>query len=308
MSLETNATKTAPIGSMSRRDVVVGVDGSRSSEHALQWAVRHTAKVGQVRPVAAWTYPWWAVSSPVPMAGVTYPADSEYFADEAQKSVTEFVDRIGSDEMLPPIVARGHAGKVLVEEARSADLLVVGSRGRGAVAGVLLGSTSSYCASHASTPVLIVPEWGDLEQAIEHVAVGVDGSENGVRALEWAIDFAPSAAVVDVYHSWNAPMSFEGFVGAAIEQIEQAGQRTLDESVDRALVGREARADRVVRHLTVGDPRAVLRDNDADMIVVGARGHHGLAFLLLGSTAYSLSHHPTVPTVIVHDPMQRRDR
>lgn len=90
-----------------------------------------------------------------------YPADytNVDFAAEARKELAKTVsDVVGSDPAVPVVmqVAEGHPAHVLTDAAESAALLVVGSRGHGAFAGMLLGSTSQHCIQHALTPVVVV--------------------------------------------------------------------------------------------------------------------------------------------------------
>ena len=132
--------------------VVVGVDGSESSLDALRYAVRQAALLhGTVTVVAAWQYPMsygWTV---VP-TGFDVEADTRAMAEDV-------VRRTAGDAPGVPIdisVVEGHPAAVVVQAAQGADLLVVGSRGHGAFAGMLLGSVSTNCAQHAPCPVVIV--------------------------------------------------------------------------------------------------------------------------------------------------------
>ena len=133
--------------------IVVGVDGSESSKRALRWAADQAKLVGaELVVVTTWEYP--------PTLGWAPPYPSDFDPNEdARKALTETVNGVlGPD---PGVVVRltvteGHPAFVLTEAAQGADLLVVGSRGHGAFAGMLLGSVSEYCAAHASCPVVVV--------------------------------------------------------------------------------------------------------------------------------------------------------
>jgi len=133
--------------------IVVGVDGSESSKRALRWAADQAKLVGaELVVVTTWEYP--------PTLGWAPPYPSDFDPNEdARKALTETVKGVlGPD---PGVVVRltvteGHPAFVLTEAAQGADLLVVGSRGHGAFAGMLLGSVSEYCAAHASCPVVVV--------------------------------------------------------------------------------------------------------------------------------------------------------
>ncbi|MCZ7415260.1 MULTISPECIES: universal stress protein [unclassified Streptomyces] len=141
---------------MARREtdgvIVVGVDGSESSRSALRWAARHAALTGaELRPVQAWQPPL-GYGMPVDYSGID-------FAQQTRRSLDQSVEEaLGTHPGVPvrPQAVEGHPAAVLVEASRDADLLVVGSHGRGAFAGMLLGSVSGHCVHHASCPVLVV--------------------------------------------------------------------------------------------------------------------------------------------------------
>lgn len=133
--------------------VVVGLDGSPSSQAALRWAVRHAALIGGVvDAVTAWELP--------SLAGWSAPAvDADLDADVAHQRLTEELREVLGEER--PVEVRGQMVRAnpveaLLDAADGAELLVVGSRGRGTFARALLGSVSQQCALHASCPVVIV--------------------------------------------------------------------------------------------------------------------------------------------------------
>lgn len=132
--------------------IVVGVDGSPSSVEALRWAVHQARAVSaEVRAVAA-----WAVPATFGYESVSAEID---WSASARKALEYALEEVGvSDESTPIIseVTRGHPVKVLIEASHTADLLVVGSRGHGAVVGMLLGSVSQHCVNHAECPVVVV--------------------------------------------------------------------------------------------------------------------------------------------------------
>ena len=145
-------------GSTEVRRIVVGVDGSETSRHALRWAADEAKGHGsQLHVVHAWEVPTPAVAVGVGAGRRTTAAEGQH--DEASRLVADVVrDELGDQ---PPgdvrtSIGRGPAAGVLLDAARDADLLVVGSRGLGGFRGLLLGSVSSKMASHAPCPVVIV--------------------------------------------------------------------------------------------------------------------------------------------------------
>lgn len=139
--------------------IVVGVDGSACSEAALRWAMAHAQQAGaSVEAVAAWQYPEmygysWGYLPSVPDGG-NFAASAEKVLEEAVERVKE---QIGSSTEVVTRVVEGHAAQVLMDAARGARLLVVGTRGHGTFAGLLLGSVSQHCVQHAPCPVVVVP-------------------------------------------------------------------------------------------------------------------------------------------------------
>ena len=130
--------------------IVVGIDGSESSKHALRWAARLAAAEGaRVEAIIAWAYPQVYGS----------PVDPIWRPDlDADTVLTDTLREVFGDERpagLEGVVVHGSARTVLIEASRGASLLVVGSRGHGGFAGLLLGSVSSACSEHAHCPVLV---------------------------------------------------------------------------------------------------------------------------------------------------------
>ncbi len=136
---------------MSQR-IVVGVDGSDQSKDALRYAARLAGPLAaSLEVVGAWHVP---VS--YGMAGPALDWDPK---DDITKCVTQVVDDVfGPDRPigLEILVANGSAAHVLIERSRGAAMLVVGSRGHGGFAGLLLGSVSAVVAEHATCPVLVM--------------------------------------------------------------------------------------------------------------------------------------------------------
>jgi nucleotide-binding universal stress UspA family protein len=136
--------------------LVVGVDGSDQAEAALRFAAEEAAlRKAVLRVVAAWEVPMDSTMS----VGLV-PGMMQSLSDEAEEVVKSAIGRV--QELQPSVkcesrVVEGRAGTVLLEEARGAVLLVVGSRGRGELAGMLLGSVSNHLVHNAPCPVTVVP-------------------------------------------------------------------------------------------------------------------------------------------------------
>jgi nucleotide-binding universal stress UspA family protein len=136
--------------------IVVGVDGSEASKDALRWALEEARlRQSSLRAVYAWLYPQIGGRGYIPSELL----DPELLRKTAQERLDALVGEVAGESPgveLERVVDEGPAARVLVEAAEEAELLVVGSRGHGGFAGLLLGSVSQQCAHHAPCPVVIV--------------------------------------------------------------------------------------------------------------------------------------------------------
>lgn len=136
--------------------IVVGVDGSPGSGEALRWAIDEARRRDAiVEVVHAWHYPYVDLSMVSAYAAID--------PRELHAAAQDLVNRVIGEAHVGDVVVRGEviegpAAPALVECAKGADLLVVGSRGRGGFGGLLLGSVSQQVAHHAPCPLVIVPE------------------------------------------------------------------------------------------------------------------------------------------------------
>src|SRR3954447_9284724 len=146
--------------------VVCGIDGSLGARAALEEALRLAARrSARVRAVLVYEPPEaWSAWSYGPGAAAPVPGP-QVFHESAVRAAREIVDTVVDDlraelVSMPEVEADAQPGQpvdVLVDEAEQAEALVVGHRGRGAVASAFLGSTSLGCVLHAPCPVTVVP-------------------------------------------------------------------------------------------------------------------------------------------------------
>jgi nucleotide-binding universal stress UspA family protein len=135
--------------------IVVGIDGSENSVRALRWALEEAALRGAtVDAIAAWSYPYVVVPGAIVPAQPL--ADQAVDAQEHLDRVLAEVGVADQDVTVNPIVTEGGAANALVEAAHGADLVVVGSRGHGALRS-LLGSVSQEVLHHSPCPVVVIP-------------------------------------------------------------------------------------------------------------------------------------------------------
>jgi nucleotide-binding universal stress UspA family protein len=136
--------------------IVVGVDGSEHGNAALRWAVEE-AKIheGEIIAVFAWQ---------MPFIGIPGAFDRDEIEKLSKTFLDEAVSLVVHAEPVPitKFVAQGDVSASLIEAAKDADLLVLGSRGRGGFAGLKLGSVSQECVQHAACPVVVIKQPGDV--------------------------------------------------------------------------------------------------------------------------------------------------
>jgi nucleotide-binding universal stress UspA family protein len=139
-----------------RGRIVVGVDDSANARRALRWA----ADEARLRGVPLDVVRAWQVLYPVaaPIAG--YPVEVDAMEAAARAGLDRTLAALGADDLPEPAAGRlvhGPAGPAILDAARGADLIVLGTRGHGAVTGALLGSVAHHVARHAPGPVVVVP-------------------------------------------------------------------------------------------------------------------------------------------------------
>jgi len=287
--------------------VVAGVDGSPSSLDAVEWAAREATRRGLgLRLVHG------RVQMAVP-AGPGYPSlpvNVETPMRNARAMLESVAERVRHDHpgilVWSAFIVGGPAG-VLVDESRSASLVVVGTRGLGGFTGLLAGSVSTQVASHADCPVVVVRAdcaTGPGPQA--PIVVGVDGSTEGTLALRFALDAAAASAarLIAIYVCQTIPAANLGpttWGSYEPAQAEEEARRLLAEQV----AGCAAEYPQLViecRPVLSLNPGETLVDasRDAGLVVVGSRGRGGFAGLLLGSTSHTLIHHAHCSVAVIH--------
>ncbi len=130
------------------------------------------------------------------------------------------------------------------------------------------------------------------------IVVGVDGSPNSAKAIDWAISFAHSGDTVVLLSAWS-PVVVPAEMAMSYT-FDDTGARTILEQENKRVA--QAAANRGVSlasHFENNDPRNAILGTSADLVVVGSRGHGGVMGLLLGSVADYIARHSKIPVVIV---------
>ncbi|MGW5053641.1 universal stress protein [Actinokineospora sp. NPDC004072] len=280
--------------------VVVGVDGSESSLAAVGWAAREAAARGTgLRVVHAFIWPKLGV----PVGPAEFGDPEGGLRNDALRILTTAEQR--ARETAPDVevetdMPETSAVPALLRAARTAGLVVLGSRGLGGFSGLLLGSTAVQVAAHAPVPVVVVREAAGETRAVARgdVVVGVDGSANSLDAIEFAFTEArrlrTGVLALMVNSRGRGPTAV---LLADDEEPEQA--RALAE----AMAGwAEKYPDVPIRRaVTRGHPARTLTElaGDAALLVVGSRGAGGFRGMLLGSVSQGVLQHATCPVAIV---------
>ena len=137
--------------------VIVGVDGSTNSIAALQWAARYAKSIdGIVHAVYVWSYPISSIA-PAPLGSPVAPP--ELMTNAASEALAGFVTEaeLPDDVHVVHVIREGSTSKVLLDQAKDADILVVGARGHGGFTGLLLGSVANAVINHAPCPIAVIP-------------------------------------------------------------------------------------------------------------------------------------------------------
>ena len=280
--------------------IVVGVDPSTAGRKALAFALREALVRGaEVVAVRAWTPPSFAMTYPI--ASVVTELEQEVSAEAralAEEQLKLAVEEVPGADAVPrrALALHGPAAQVLVEAARDALLLVVGSRGHGALSRAVLGSVSSSVLHHASGPVAVVPASAEVGASISRVLVGVDHSPQSKEALRWGVEEASlhDAPLVPVHVHQHVVTGEECVDLPNLEQAERASLRSAAAAAGAA--DRAAEPEVIVGHPAAGLESLAAPD---DLLVVGSRGRGGVAGLLLGSTSTQLAQHASAPVLVV---------
>jgi nucleotide-binding universal stress UspA family protein len=292
------------------RRAVVGYDGTQAACRAGDWAAdeatRRRLKLEVVYVVDR------GVLATEPSSSVPWePSHAVALADAV---TAEGVDRARARHPQLSVVGTTLVGSprtVLVDAARNAELLVVGSRGHEGLASTVLGSVATSTVVHAPCPVVVVRGDHFVAPGPQHpVVVGVDDSEPAACALRYAADLAASAHAPLRIVCARRPLPLDGWVRAYWHAVNPAlDPLEVTDEAARVILGRARSAVHARRPgvavqsvMAVGPPAGVIlaHARDAAVVVVGARGRGNVAGLLLGSVSHGVVHGARCPVLVVH--------
>jgi nucleotide-binding universal stress UspA family protein len=291
-----------PNDASTRHRIVVGADGSENSLRAVAWAASQAHLTGSVLEILLAFGPDYVY------------VDQDEAQELMQKDVDEAVRR--AEKVAPGIeittkIFDRPPAIPLISESKEAGLLVVGSRGRGGFASLLLGSVSRKCVHLASCPVVVVgedttgtiePSHAKAEDHLSRIVVGIDGSPASMAAARWAAKQARlTGATLDALTSWEWPQNYGWSIYPSGYDPEGDGRAILDEVIDPIRIAHPA----ISINTTVieGHPAAQLEEASygADLLAVGSRGRGEFAGLLLGSVSEHCLTNAHCPVLVVRD-------
>jgi nucleotide-binding universal stress UspA family protein len=307
--------------SRGRAPVVVGVDGSAGSRVALEWAWAEAARRGARLDVVSafpvddyWTDPLLLDAGRAEAVRSATAARLRTLVEEVRAGTGGGgrADAAAAVDVDVTVVA-GAPAEHLLRRSEGAGLLVVGSRGRGGVRSMLLGSVALHCSAAARCPVVVVhpaavmpSETPRAVAPVPRVVVGLDDSAAAQAALTCAVEVAEELgaeleAVIAVQH----PVYWGGLDVAVTVSLDDVREAALARA--RELVTGVSGGARVpVRVVDVMGPAAaalVERSAGAALLVVGSRSRNRLPGMLLGSVALHCVVHAPCPVMVVHPPV-----
>lgn len=282
--------------------LVVGVDGSRSSLRAVDWAVDAAVAHGApVRLVHAFL--WQRYEGPELAHDLGRPSEKT-IAEALVETAVDHARRRAGELEISALVVPDDPVRTLLSEGRNASMLVLGSRGRGQLAGLLLGSVSLAVAARADCPVVVAR--GALGGSGTHprIALGVGAAGSGSQAVRFAFREAEARrwALLAV-RAWRCPahepVDHPLLTGDPAHYHRGQAVEILDEALREA--ARDHPRVEVRRQVTEGPAGHVLLQvsHDAALLVVGARRGHGRSGLQLGRVAHAALHHSSCPVAVV---------
>ena len=276
--------------------VVVGVDGSADARAALDWAIAHVVTCGgsQVTLVHAWSMPTTGGMVSVERFNVLRDIATNVLADADRMA------QRANGVTVTTHLEYGPAADAILRHADDAAMIVVGSRGRGPVSGLLLGSVSRAVVTRAGAPVAVLRRAMATQDG--PVVVGIDDSAEARGALRWAADLARrSQRDLKVVHAYQ-PHHFAGLFGVGKLQPDSAWRSDAISAMSEVIESEinepgPLALEAVATHAGPADGLLEAAE-EASLLVIGTRGSGGAA-ILLGSVGSEVLKRATCPIVTV---------
>ncbi|MFF1296336.1 MULTISPECIES: universal stress protein [unclassified Streptomyces] len=299
------------------RNVTVGLDGSPESRAAAEWAAQEAHLRGLPLKVV---HVWEPVPEPMAQAPLLGAETQQHWSERIPREAAEGIALRHPGVEVDRVELSGRPADVLVDAAKDADLLVLGSRGLSGIGGFFVGSVGLAAVAHTETPVVLVR--AGEQAADEHeldpvgipsaaapyrpVVLGLDPAAPDDSVIEFAFEAAVRrSAALRVVHGWNLPAYYAYALPAdphLHDEISRAQSATLAEILrpwrqkyPDVQVTEESRCDSAARYLIeVAD--------GASLVVVGRKIRRNPFGAHIGPVAHGVLHHAAAPVAVVaHD-------
>ena len=290
---------------VTRNAVVVGVDQSDAGRAAVEYAAKlaggrhlplrlvHAVEPSQCAVRAT-------IGSSFDVEGVLRRS-AQRLVDDSRDVLHVVYPDLDITEVLPS----GWAAEALLKESLQAHTVVVGSRGAGGFADLVVGSTAMHVAAHAACPVVALPEPGEGEESRRGVVVGVDGSGVSESAIAYAFEVASDVGEpLLALHGWYDPARTGAgrMIPLSYDPADAVQEERL--ALAESMAGwQEKFPDVAVEYKVVYGhpvPALVSAAATARLLVVGSRGRGAIRSIVLGSVSHGILHRATGPVAVVH--------
>jgi nucleotide-binding universal stress UspA family protein len=253
---------------MRHKPVVVGIDGSPAADIAVKWAAVEAT----------------SLHSALRMLHAVAAHEAASNAGEVVYRAVQLARGLAPGIEIDTHIDKGTPSTVLVKASGDAEVVVIGSRGLGLMAGALVGATGLDLAANARCPIVVVrPDLAEFDGV--RVVIGYDGSPAGDTALDYGIEYARR-------HNLAVRVVAAQPTGTELHRITEDQLREAVHKRD----GHDAELIQITGH----PAEHILRlSSDAGLIVLGARGRGGFAGMLIGSVSQTVLHHADCPVTII---------